>query len=671
MRHLLLIIGWVCITPVSLWSSHIIGGDITYECLGYNASDNTNSYQIVMKIYRNCNRLSMDVFSDPAPVSIYREDASGYTRIRTIHVPLVFPIVNIPPDVSNPCLELPPDICVEEGTYIINTNLEVIDGSYHISYQRCCRNITINNIQNPNMVGATYTLEIRGEEQQSCNSGPVFNEFPPIVICANTPIDFDHSATDPEGDQLVYELCAPLLGAGIKGAFDAGDPTACDGFRPDPACPPPYLPVDYVQPTFNAQSPLIGDPGIAIDPFTGLITGIPTTLGQYVVGICVKEYRNANLLSITQRDFQFNVANCEPIVKAMIVADEVIDGQNYVIKVCGDLEATIINESVRRSNINELLWTFDIDDNLQTITSWDATLVFPDTGVYYGSLLLNPNSDCSDSLNVIVEVFPGLEAAFSYSFDSCEVSPISFVDESISGAGQIDEWRWRFDFFDSKLGQNVNYLFEEAGEHEVRLTVRDSNGCVAIAEQNIAWYPAPALVIVEPSSFTGCMPMDIVFDNLSFPVNEEYDIVWDFGDGNGSGEVSPAHTYQNTGTYSVSVAITSPIGCFASAAWEDWIQVNPLPEAAFSYSPERPNNLQPEVQFTDRSIDAVGWFWDFDGEDNSIIQHPIYVFQDTGLQRVELVAVHPLGCTDTVVQWIDVEPQIRYFYAQRLYSKWR
>ncbi len=656
-----LIICGFLMSPVWAQASHIIGGDIFYECLGYDPATNMNSFRFVMKVYRNCNSLSMDDFSNPAPVSIYSGSGSSFDFFVTKYAPLQLPVVNIPPDVSNPCLELPPNICVEEGTYTFTADLPVIDESYHISYQRCCRNVTINNIVQPNRIGATFTIELTAEAQRQCNNSPQFNNFPPIVICANEPINFDHSATDPEGDQLVYELCAALKGGGVVGAFEPGDPTSCEGFRPDPACPPPYASVQYVQPTFNALHPLIGDPELKIDAFTGLLTGVPTALGQYVVGICVKEYRNGELLSTLQRDFQFNVASCEPIVKAIIDADEVVDDEFYYLRLCGENEATLINQSIRRSAINEQIWTFDIGGSLQTLTSWDALLSFPDTGVYYGTLALNPNSNCGDTAQIIIEVLPGLDAEYSYHFDSCVAGPMTFTDHSVSEAGQIDEWQWQFATFGSGSDQNTSFLFDAPGNHRVRLMVRDSNDCEDWEEKIIPWFPAPALVIVEPSSFDGCEPMQVVFDNLSSPIDESYDITWDFGDGNTSDDLSPVHVYQHTGIYDVSVHITSPWGCSNSAFWSDWIKVKPVPIADFSYAPDNPSNFQPEVHFTDQSIDAVEWRWDFDGESRAYIQHPVHSFQDTGLQKVELIAIQAEGCPDTVVQWIDVEPLVRYF----------
>ncbi|MFY9311099.1 MAG: SprB repeat-containing protein, partial [Bacteroidia bacterium] len=130
------------------------------------------------------------------------------------------------------------------------------------------------------------------------NSNPTFNLFPPIFICAGQPFTFDHSATDIDGDSLAYSFYSPYNGDDNTGALD---PT----FQGNSA---QFTPIVW-KPGYSAGSPL-GAPPLSLNPTTGLLTGTANTVGQYVVGVVVKEYRNGVLIGQTLRDFQFNVVNC-------------------------------------------------------------------------------------------------------------------------------------------------------------------------------------------------------------------------------------------------------------------------------------------------------------------------------------------------------------------------
>jgi len=136
--------------PFAGQASHIVGGEITYECLG------NDSYRI--------------------------------------------------------SLEVPGDVCVHTTHYEKVVTLPPIPGGYQFVYQRCCRNQTISNIINPDHAGMTLLTYMSEQSMLDCNSGPDFTFIPPIFICVNKPIVFDHSAVDAEGDSLVYKLCTPYHG---------------------------------------------------------------------------------------------------------------------------------------------------------------------------------------------------------------------------------------------------------------------------------------------------------------------------------------------------------------------------------------------------------------------------------------------------------------------------
>ena len=194
----------ISLISFSSFATHIIGGDITYKCLG------NNLYQFTVKIYRDCYN-GVPPLDSPAHFTIYKNLDNTYETLDAFFTTDTI----IPPVSPSPCLTVPPEICVEEGTYIFYKTLLPSPGGYTIAYQRCCRNGSILNITSPGATGATYTCEINDACLSLCNNSAYFKNYPPIVICANQPLVFDHSAIDPDGDELVYELCQPFSGAEV------------------------------------------------------------------------------------------------------------------------------------------------------------------------------------------------------------------------------------------------------------------------------------------------------------------------------------------------------------------------------------------------------------------------------------------------------------------------
>ncbi|MCE9540819.1 MAG: SprB repeat-containing protein, partial [Bacteroidetes bacterium] len=175
------------------------------------------------------------------------------------------------------------------------------------------------------------------------NSNPVFTLFPPIFVCAGQPFTFDHSATDVNGDSLVYSLYTPYNGEnGPSYSLTIPPATFDPTFSGNTAI---FTPIVWL-PGYSAANPL-GGPPLNLNPSTGLLTGTPPMIGKFVVGVKVKEYRNGVYLSQTLRDFQFNVVNCPspplPVAGVNIAINQGCVGQ---ISANGFIDSTIIWNSV-------------------------------------------------------------------------------------------------------------------------------------------------------------------------------------------------------------------------------------------------------------------------------------------------------------------------------------
>ncbi len=655
-RRILLLLVCLPLFTFSLEAKHIIGGEITYECLG------DGNYRFTMRIYRDDSCTDCAPFDDPAQIGAYNCDerdcnSGDLFQSGTVNLETITQVA--PPDL--PCLQVPPNIRVQEGLYIFNLNLPLSDESYHVVYQRCCRNVTINNIINPDASGATYTVEITPEAQQLCNNSPVFEQFPPIVICADQALNFDHSATDMDGDSLVYSFCSPLLGGGTDGSTTPGDPSSCTGVTPTPPCPPVFAQVTYVSPPYTSSRPMAGDPFVRINQQTGEITGTPRIQGQFVVGVCVQEYRDGALIGEIKRDFQFNVTECQPIVEAIIPADSVISGREFLINSCGNATIEFGNNSEQIQFIDEYQWSFGINNEQVFFSDRTPTVTFPGVGLYEGKLVLNPNTVCSDTADIRVNVYPAIFADFEFDYDTCIAGPVAFTNLSYTEAENLTNIAWDFDDGTTSSTFNPTHLYDEPAFRNVNLVVRDVNECEASRTKVVPYFPIPPTIIISPDVPLGCAPQTILFDNLSWPISEEYDILWEFGDGNTATNVTPTNVYEEAGTYTVSLSIVSPLGCAIDTVYENIITIEPSPIADFTYSPDVLSVIDPTASFFEQAQEAIRWIWTFNNRVITFEENPTHTFIDTGLQKVQLVVEHESGCLDTLIQYIDVIPEVRYF----------
>jgi hypothetical protein len=65
---------------------------------------------------------------------------------------------------------------------------------------------------------------------------------------------------------------------------------------------------------FSGSSPL--GPGVTINPVTGLISGTaPSTPGEYVVTVCVNEFKNGVLIASNRKELHIKVAIARPFAR--------------------------------------------------------------------------------------------------------------------------------------------------------------------------------------------------------------------------------------------------------------------------------------------------------------------------------------------------------------------
>lgn len=449
MQKLLTLAFFTLLCYSRLQATHIVGGEITYKCLG------NDQYEITLSVYRDCYN-GQPYFDQPAIIGIYRADWTLYKKDTVL---IDFVSGTLPIVLTNPCLTDPPDVCVHMAMYRKVVTLPFSPGGYTLVYQRCCRNMLIQNLPDPLNTGISYTATITEESMLACNNAAVFNDWPPVAICIHEPVNFDHSATDPDGDSLVYRLCTPLNGP------DSLTPV------PNPPFKGPYEELVWLNPPYSLDNLLGGDP-LTIDPHTGWLNGVPNTIGNFVVGVCVDEYRNDTIISTTRRDFQFNVADCGKPTAAWYVPDPI----------CNTLTVPFQNLSMAASSY---LWYFDWpDDPDHFSTSFNPTYTYPDTGTYTVALIVNPGTPCSDTaLHQITLTNSYINADMDVLFPDCNDNNLVILalDFSSDTVYDVMSWFWTLTLpngaLKSSTQPNPQFNVNLPGDYQLRLIAKSFNGC--------------------------------------------------------------------------------------------------------------------------------------------------------------------------------------------------
>lgn len=639
-----ILVSWFVLESHVSWAAHAMGGEIYYNYLG------DGDFEISLIFYRECFNSGEEPSGwqnggtnlDPEiQLGIY--EANNLYAQYTVDL-VVSSIEPLDTELENPCGNLPPELCMQRLEYTITINLPPSSTGYDLVFQRCCRNPGIANIPNPGDVGITLTTQIPPLTSDSNpNSSPQFNVYPPEAICSNFDFFLDQSATDADGDSLVYSFCTPLNGG------STGDPS------PNPLPASTFSTIPWGG-GFNATDPIPSTPPFEIDPETGQITGFPTTPGAYVIGICVSEYRDGELLSTVMRDFQFNVVFCDPTI--ISAAQPQTDNQLCIGETLAFTENSIGAQS--------LLWDFGvpgISSDISTLSS--PTYTYPDTGTYTVTLIANPTWPCADTSTQVFYVYEPLDLDVEVIDFAC-LNGIEAFDLQANGAFTDNtnlNWNMTGGLPNSQTGLTTDWVtFANADEWTVTLEA-EHYGCESSVDFTWDAPSSPIASVADQSSF--CQGFDFDFENLSQNAENWY---WDFGvagtNDDTSIEESPSYTYPGDGIYTVELIVTAPYTCSDTAY--STVEIFPEIDPAFE-APEpecfSTNNFSLVPLVANDPITT--YEWDFGGStvsaniNGASISNLVYA--EPGTYTVQVTAIAN-GCEVTASEdvWVISDPSIGF-----------
>lgn len=535
------------------FASHIVGGDIYYDYLG------NNQYRFYVNVYRDCFS-SGAVYDSPLNFSVFR--ISNNSRFGDYEFTFNGS-QPVPTNFNNPCGTAPTNICTEISVYQQVITLPPLAGGYRVAYQRCCRGPNINNLITPEDTGLTLSVDVPTSANNNyINSSPRFTNYPPLVLCNNDELIFDHSATDPDGDALVYSLVTPYAGG--------------DALNPMPVpIPPPNYPLVTWAGGFSATQPLGAGSTLTINPVTGVISALPSMTGRFVVGIQVQEYRNGVLLSTMIRDFIFQVFNCNIVLGAALPTQQQLP--NYTGSCDGNLQVQFINNSFGAVAYS---WNFGVPGVTTDVSSaFQPTFNYPDTGTYIVTLVANPGQNCTDTAYMEILLYNEMNINFDVIDTVCQINnSFDFVPITDAPAGSSYDWDFgpNSNPLNSTLQNPQNITFTTAGWHYISV---DANYAICSASYSDSVYliPKPIADFTMPLNYE-CDGLTVNFiNNTQFASTYE----WVFGFNNQtSTDFEPTIDFPAGGNYVVELIAIGSEFCTDTA--ELTLNVNELMSVSFT-----------------------------------------------------------------------------------------
>ena len=272
-------------------------------------------------------------------------------------------------------------------------------------------------------------------------------------------------------------------------------------------------------------------------------------------------------------------------------------------------------------------------------------------------LVVASDFGCLDTVAHTIPVDPAPVADFTAD-DVCDEESVAVLPSASVSSGAITSMTWSLDG-DAPFAEfsGFDLLMAGPGDYALQQFVTSDMGCSDSLVQSITVHPLPAVAFdVDPDACLGS-----TFDLLSTStVDAPQTLVnqsWLLSNGvafTGTSSTQPADAL---GDITVSLVVTTNLGCSSALTVEDAIEVHPSPVAGFDLGVEVVPFTHAEFEVLNQSSpDAVEWLYIMGDGTVYDEEAPEHQYDDYGVFEVTQIATNAYGCSDQVTHPIEVLP---------------
>ena len=300
-----------------------------------------------------------------------------------------------------------------------------------------------------------------------------------------------------------------------------------------------------------------------------------------------------------------------------------------------------LNSNSFKWDFGDLTSTTDTSSQISPLPSY----TYPTSGIYTVTLIAY-DGNCSDTLKLPITVQPllALNPLLNYGTQCLKNNSFNFNANGTYGSNTIFSWNFTGAnplTSNQENPQNIHFL--NFGIYKVILNINE-NGCMAQSFVFVKVLPSPTANFIA-SDTIGCQPLKVNFINQSIstiPFTSTWQIENNLFNG-----VDTLYTFNNSGLYSVYLAVNDTNNCSDTLQKINYIKVLPKPMALANVTPIKTDMLNPTIDFIDNTLDAHTTNFDFGDNTNSNQIINSHTYSDIGTYNYQLIVINNFGCSDT------------------------
>ena len=292
-------------------------------------------------------------------------------------------------------------------------------------------------------------------------------------------------------------------------------------------------------------------------------------------------------------------------------------------------------------------WAWDFGDG-NTSNLQNPMHTYANPGCFTPSLTVTIDT-CSFTTTfdtcIIVNAKPSAVFSSLNDFETC-TRPYTMNFTSTVIGTLFPTYAWDFGDGTTSSLQNPTKTWNYAGSYPIVLTVSTPQGCTSPVLRDTVIIDS-VNVDFGSNIVGGCEPLVVQFMDNSTSFTAATGWLWRFGDGNTSTQQNPTHTYISSGSYDVTLVVTTTQGCSDSLTISNYINVGTPPTLNFTVSDNAPC-INENISFINNSDPSgTNWLW-FNGLDTvSGFNIPDTFYANSGSYDIWLSGENN-GCVDTL-----------------------